>query len=124
MSENTPELAVENATSDASLEATRQMSDKINLAIDEDPSKFRVLTGARPTGHLHIGHYFGTLQNWVKLQKRGVDTWLLIADYQVITDRDEADSIQERTMSLLTDYLAVGMDQEEPCSSPTRKSRN
>ncbi|ADH92144.1 tryptophan--tRNA ligase [Arcanobacterium haemolyticum] len=113
MSENTPELAVENATSDASLEATRQMSDKINLAIDEDPSKFRVLTGARPTGHLHIGHYFGTLQNWVKLQKRGVDTWLLIADYQVITDRDEADSIQERTMSLLTDYLAVGMDPEE-----------
>ena len=105
--------ALESATSEASLEHARGVSAKIEAAIDADPSEFRVLTGARPTGHLHIGHYFGALRNWVKLQQRGVETWLLIADYQVITDRDSVGPMRERVYSLLTDYLAVGMDPEE-----------
>ncbi|MGV9182021.1 tryptophan--tRNA ligase [Arcanobacterium canis] len=113
MSESHASDALENATSDASLEHARSVSDKIQAAIDDDPSQFRVLTGARPTGHLHIGHYFGALKNWVSLQQRGVDTWLLIADYQVITDRDSVGPMRERVYSLLTDYLAVGMDPEK-----------
>lgn len=96
-----------------SLEHARAVSAKLEAAIDKDPSEFRVLTGARPTGHLHIGHYFGALRNWVGLQRRGVETWLLIADYQVITDRDDPGEMSERVYSLLTDYLAIGMDPEE-----------
>ena len=48
----------------------------------------RVLTGDRPTGQLHLGHLFGTLQNRVRLQEDGVDLMVLVADYQTITDRD------------------------------------
>ena len=48
----------------------------------------RVLTGDRPTGQLHLGHLFGTLQNRVRLQEEGVDLLVLVADYQTITDRD------------------------------------
>lgn len=113
MTEKNVEDALENATSDASLEASRAISAKIDAGISEDPSKFRVLTGARPTGNLHIGHYFGALRNWVSLQQRGVDTWLLIADYQVITDRDGVGPIKDRVYSLLADYLAVGMDPDD-----------
>ena len=94
----------------ATLVKARQISNKIERAIVEDPGQFRVLTGDRPTGHLHIGHYFGSLHNRVRLQKAGVETWLVIADYQVITDRDGVGPIGERVRSLVTDYLAVGID--------------
>ena len=52
------------------------------------PERFRVLTGDRPTGPLHIGHYLGSLVNRVRLQDLGVAVMVLIADYQVLTDRD------------------------------------
>lgn len=111
--EESVESALESSTSDASLAHAREVSMKIDAAIDKDPSQFRVLTGDRPTGNLHIGHYFGTLQNRVQLQKRGVETWILIADYQVITDRDATGDIRNRVYSLLADYLAIGLDPEE-----------
>ena len=101
---------LETSTNEASLARSIERSAQIDKAIDEDPSRFRVLTGDRPTGHLHLGHYFGTLQNRVKLQNRGVETWVLIADYQVITDRDGVGPLKERVLSLLTDYLAAGID--------------
>nr|WP_237141495.1 tryptophan--tRNA ligase [Serinicoccus hydrothermalis] len=85
-------------------------SAQIAADLDVHPGRYRMLTGDRPTGHLHLGHYFGSLRNRVALQDKGVDTWVLIADYQVITDRDTVDSIQERVYSLLTDYLSVGID--------------
>ncbi|WP_141819965.1 tryptophan--tRNA ligase [Ornithinimicrobium humiphilum] len=85
-------------------------SAEIERQLETDPGQFRMLTGDRPTGHLHLGHYFGSLRNRVALQEKGVDTYVLIADYQVITDRDSVDSIQERVFSLLTDYLAIGLD--------------
>ena len=44
------------------------------------PGDFRVLTGDRPTGPLHLGHYFGTLRNRVLLEERGVDMFVIIAD--------------------------------------------
>ena len=94
----------------ATLVKAREISNKIERAIVEDPGQFRVLTGDRPTGHLHIGHYFGSLHNRVRLQKAGVETWLVIADYQVITDRDGVGPIRERVLSLVTDALAVGVD--------------
>ncbi|HLT83483.1 MAG TPA: tryptophan--tRNA ligase [Phototrophicaceae bacterium] len=102
--------ALAESTSDASLERTSRRSQQIEAEIDADPSRFRVLTGDRPTGNLHLGHYFGTLANRVALQNRGVETWVLIADYQVITDRDAVGEIQERVMSIVADYLAIGID--------------
>ncbi|NUO97957.1 MAG: tryptophan--tRNA ligase [Nonomuraea sp.] len=68
-----------------------------------------VLTGDRPTGPLHLGHYFGTLANRVELQDR-YETYVLIADYQVITDRDLPGEIQRNITEVLLDYLAVGID--------------
>ncbi|QDO88385.1 tryptophan--tRNA ligase [Ornithinimicrobium ciconiae] len=112
--ENTEDAGVGDAlaasTSDASLARTIARSTQIQTEIDKDPSRFRVLTGDRPTGNLHLGHYFGTLRSRVRLQQRGVETWILIADYQVITDRDGVGPIRERVYSVLADYLAAGLD--------------
>ncbi|MEU8962337.1 tryptophan--tRNA ligase [Streptomyces sp. NPDC048491] len=74
------------------------------------PAKNRILTGDRPTGPLHLGHYFGTLQNRVRLQNEGMDLFLVIPDYQVLTDRDVADRLTEHVEGLVLDYLAAGVD--------------
>ena len=78
--------------------------------IDRAPGDFRILTGDRPTGALHLGHYFGTLQNRVALQDRGIETFLVIADYQVITDRDLAGDLPGNVREILLDQLAAGID--------------
>ncbi|MFJ6441256.1 tryptophan--tRNA ligase [Streptomyces sp. NPDC091649] len=85
-------------------------SAELELRLVRDPGRFRVLTGDRPTGRLHLGHYFGTLRNRVRLQDLGVDVFVLIADYQVLTDRDTAERLEEYTDGLLLDYLALGID--------------
>ena len=77
-----------------------------------DPGRFRVLTGDRPTGPLHLGHYFGTLHNRVRLQNLGVELYVVVADYQVLTDRDLADRLPEHVEGLVLDYLAAGVDPE------------
>ncbi|WP_436789251.1 tryptophan--tRNA ligase [Yinghuangia sp. YIM S10712] len=77
---------------------------------DDRAQARRVLTGDRPTGRLHLGHYFGTLHNRVRLQDAGVETYLVIADYQVLTDRDTADRLDEHVEDLVLDYLAAGID--------------
>ncbi|MDR2896225.1 MAG: tryptophan--tRNA ligase [Propionibacteriaceae bacterium] len=82
----------------------------VETALLEQPQRFTVLTGDRPTGNLHIGHLFGSLLSRVRLQDQGVTTMLVIADYQVITDRDGVGPIKERVFSLLADYLAAGID--------------
>ena len=74
------------------------------------PQRYRVLTGDRPTGPLHIGHYFGSLQNRVELQNLQIETFIVVADYQVLTDRDSVDSLPENVRELVLDYLAVGLD--------------
>lgn len=78
--------------------------------IRRDPGSFRVLSGDRPTGALHLGHYFGTLHNRVRLQDLGVETFIVIPDYQVLTDRDVAERLTATVEGLLLDYLAVGID--------------
>ena len=93
---------------------TEQPADTRNAELEQlvhqDPGRFRVLTGDRPTGRLHLGHYFGTLHNRVRLQDLGVEMFVLIADYQVLTDRDVADRLGEHVEGLLLDYLAIGID--------------
>ena len=57
------------------------------VTTDVDPTVGQVVTGDRPTGPLHLGHYLGTLANRVRLQNSGIPVTVIIADYQVITDR-------------------------------------
>ena len=93
-----------------SFEAALERSRKIEEDLTKNPKKYRVLTGDRPTGRLHIGHYFGTIQNRVRLANLGVPTMILIADYQVLTDHDAYQEISENTKQLTLDYLAAGLD--------------
>ncbi|HYB91637.1 MAG TPA: tryptophan--tRNA ligase [Candidatus Binataceae bacterium] len=70
----------------------------------------RILTGDRPTGPLHIGHYVGSLLNRVRLQHE-YDTYLLIADIQALTDNFEhPENLEANVMEVALDYLAVGID--------------
>lgn len=108
---NTP--PADEATERATLVRAIERSQEIEKALAEDASRFRVLTGDRPTGALHLGHYLATLRNRVTLQNMGVDTWIVIADYQVITDRDGVGELKERVLGLLTDYLACGLDPQK-----------
>ena len=85
-------------------------SAELEELIDQDAAAFRILTGDRPTGPLHLGHYFGTLRNRVRLQDLGAEVFVLIADYQVLTDRDTAERLDEYVTGMLLDYLAIGLD--------------
>ena len=78
--------------------------------IRRHPHTFRVLSGDRPTGPLHLGHYLGTLRNRVRLQDLGVPVVVVIADYQVITDRSDLGPVRERVRTLVAEYLAAGLD--------------
>lgn len=72
--------------------------------------KKRILTGDRPTGPLHLGHYVGSLQNRVELQHE-YDTYILIADMQALTDNaDEPERVRRNILEVALDYLAVGID--------------
>jgi tryptophanyl-tRNA synthetase len=92
-----------------SYEATVEKSKALEIDIQKNPTTYRVLTGDRPTGRLHIGHLFGSLQNRVRLSRLGVTTFIVIADYQVLTDRTTFESIAENTKELTIDYLATGL---------------
>ncbi len=94
----------------ASFERAVQKSNELEADLQVNPEKHRVLTGDRPTGNLHIGHYFGSLQNRVRLQNLGVETFIVIADYQVLTDRDVFKDISKYVLELTIDYLACGLD--------------
>ncbi len=94
----------------SSFDVAAQRSAALENDIKVNPHKHRVLTGDRPTGNLHIGHYFGSLQNRVRLQNLGVETFVLIADYQVLTDRDVYKDISKYVSELAIDYLACGLD--------------
>lgn len=98
------------STSEASLRASQARSGAIEADLQVHPERYRMLTGDRPTGRLHIGHYFGSLANRVRLQNLGMQTWVLIADYQVIYDRDGVGDLKANVLSALADYLAVGLD--------------
>ncbi len=97
-------------TANATYEAALERSKKLEADIAAHPERHRVLTGDRPTGRLHIGHYFGSLQNRVRLAKLGVPTCILIADYQVLTDHDAYTEIAQNTKQLVIDYLAAGIE--------------
>jgi len=64
----------------------------------------------RPTGRLHLGHYFGALQNWLKLQEE-YDCFFFVADWHALTTHyEDTSSIAENTLQVATDWLSVGLD--------------
>lgn len=77
-----------------------------------DPSKKVVLTGDRPTGKLHIGHYVGSLKERVKIQNSGkYNMFIMIADQQALTDNArDPEKIHNSLIQVALDYLAVGLD--------------
>lgn len=74
-----------------------------------------ILTGDRPTGKLHIGHYIGSLKNRVMLQNTGkYDSYIMIADTQALTDNARnPEKIRNSLIEVALDYLAVGLDPEK-----------
>src|ERR1700732_1038697 len=88
----------------------QRRSAELEELIYRDASRFRILTGDRPTGQLHLGHYFGTLRNRVRLQDLGAEVFVLIADYQVLTDRDNAEHLDEYVTGLMLDYPDTWLD--------------
>ncbi len=76
-------------------------------------NKKRIVTGDRPTGRLHIGHYFGSLQNRVKLQDE-YETYILIADVQALTDNfNNPEKVRKNVRELVMDYLSVGINPDK-----------
>jgi tryptophanyl-tRNA synthetase len=72
--------------------------------------KKRILTGDRPTGRLHLGHFVGSLQNRVRLQ-HGYEQYVMIADVQALTDNFEnPQKIRDNINGLVVDYLSIGLD--------------
>ncbi|MDA0676439.1 MAG: tryptophan--tRNA ligase [Chloroflexi bacterium] len=80
---------------------------------DDKSKKKRILTGVRPTGALHLGHYVGALHNWLDLQDK-YECYFLIADYQALGDHfHEIDLIRDSVLQVTLDWLAVGLDPEK-----------
>ncbi len=98
---------------EGSYEAALRRSNQVHEDLKVNPGNYTMLTGDRPTGRLHLGHYFGTLVDRVRLQEMGVRTNIIIADYQVITDRDTTKNIQDNVYNMVVDYLACGIDPEK-----------
>jgi tryptophanyl-tRNA synthetase len=82
------------------------------LSPGTEQKKKRVVSGMRPTGRLHIGHYFGALENWVRLQNDpDYDCFYFIADWHALTsDYADTSAVAQNTIEIVTDYLAAGLD--------------
>jgi tryptophanyl-tRNA synthetase len=73
----------------------------------------RIVSGMRPTGKLHLGHYLGVIDNWVNLQK-DYECYFFVADWHALTTKyDKTDELQQDVLSVATDWLASGIDPEK-----------
>lgn len=80
------------------------------MELGSDFMKKTILTGIRPTGNLHLGHYFGACQNWLKLQNE-YEFFLEIADVQALTDNfDHPEKVRMNVKELAIDLLSIGID--------------
>ena len=90
--------------------ATLERMPQIRADVEARPQRFRMLTGERPTGMLHLGHLFGSILERVSLQNRGIETFIVLADFQVITDRATSANVRGNVHQAILDYLAAGID--------------
>ena len=78
-----------------------------------NPMRSRVLSGMRPTGALHLGHYHGALENWVRLQD-DYDCFYFVADWHALTTHyEEREVIEQNVYEMVIDWLAAGLDPEQ-----------
>jgi tryptophanyl-tRNA synthetase len=103
----------------------RELAERVNLwaqiagrkdrLLTAGTTKKRVVSGMRPTGRLHIGHYFGALQNWVRLQNDPeYESFHFVADWHALTsDYSDSSQIAQNTIEIVTDYLAAGLDPQK-----------
>jgi tryptophanyl-tRNA synthetase len=80
----------------------------------------RVLSGMRPTGRLHLGHYHGVLKNWVKLQSEYPCLFFAADWHALTTDYDNPKGIESSVWDMIVDWLAAGVDPPRPRSSSSR----
>lgn len=91
---------------------------KKNLTKGDFEMKQIILTGDRPTGRLHVGHYVGSLKERVRLQNSGKydEIYIMIADAQALTDNaDNPEKVRQNIMQVALDYLACGIDPKKSC---------
>src|ERR1700751_156707 len=72
----------------------------------------RVVSGIRPTGHIHLGNYFGAIKNFVEMQHQ-MDCFFFIADYHSLTTHPKAEALHSNVKEVLATYLACGIDPEK-----------
>jgi len=76
-------------------------------------SKQKIVSGMRPTGKLHLGHYLGVIENWVKLQDE-FDSYFFVADWHALTTKyDSTDDLRQNVLDVVMDWLACGIDPEK-----------
>ena len=76
-------------------------------------TKKRVLSGMRPTGRLHLGHYFGALKNWVSIQEQ-YDCFYMVADWHALTsDYADTSALKNNSFDMVADWLTVGLDPQK-----------
>jgi tryptophanyl-tRNA synthetase len=87
----------------------------MTIAENVSDKRKRVLSGMRPTGRLHIGHYFGALQNWIRLQNDPqYECFYFIADWHALTtDYADTSFVAQNTIEIATDWLAAGLDPDK-----------
>src|SRR3989344_9470740 len=73
------------------------------------PMSKRLLSGVKPTGRPHIGNYFGAMKQWVELQDN-YESYLFIADFHALTTVQNKKELEENTIGVFLDYIAVGLD--------------
>ena len=89
------------------------MSDDATIAAINANAALRAVSGMRPTGALHIGHYFGAIKNWVQMQEE-MEAFFFVADWHALTSEYEnARSIREFVPEMVKDWLAAGLDPEK-----------
>ena len=97
--------------------------------MSDNSTRKRILTGDRPTGKLHLGHYIGSHRHRLRLQHE-YECFFLIADLHMLTtkpDKENILQIGENARAIVMDHLAIGIDPKQAtftCSQPCRKSSN
>lgn len=97
-------------------EASSDPAFPVKKISEDEKLKKIILTGDRPTGRLHIGHYVGSLKERVRLQNTGEfdEVFIMIADAQALTDNAEhPEKVRENILEVALDYLAAGLDPEK-----------
>ena len=72
----------------------------------------RIVSGMRPTGKLHLGHYLGVIQNWVELQRK-YESFFFVADWHALTTKyDKTETLKTDVLDVVIDWLSCGIDPE------------